>query len=130
MKKNNSNTIATIDEFIGYVNSTKDHSKEFDCEIKDIEIRHYEFETFEKHEMLINFKLDDIGLEIIKPLLVSNKTETEYRQFMAELSMSFGHDPIYASEMIGMEGKITLKTEMVDGELKIRILNFESTSMR
>lgn len=130
MKKDNNNAIVTIEEFIEYIDSTEDRSQEFDCEIKDIEIRHYVFDTFEKHEMLINFKLDDIGLEIIKPLLVSNEAGTEYRQFMEEMSQNFGFDPIYALDMIGMEGKITLKTEMVDGELELRILDFVTTSMR
>lgn len=93
MKKDNNNAIVTIEEFIEYIDSTEDRSQEFDCEIKDIEIRHYVFDTFEKHEMLINFKLDDIGLEIIKPLLVSNEAGTEYRQFMEEMSQNFGFDP-------------------------------------
>jgi hypothetical protein len=130
MKKDNSNTIVTIDEFIRYIDSTKDHSKELDCDIKNILIRHYEMEAFEKHEMVIFFRIKDIGFEIIKPLLVSNEAGTEYQQFMEEMSQNFGFDPIYALDMIGMEGKITLKAEMVDGELELRILDFVTTSMR
>ncbi|URN83906.1 hypothetical protein [Acetobacterium wieringae] len=130
MKKNNNNEIVTMDEFIRYIYSTKSHSKEFDGKIESIEIRRYKFRTFEKHEMLIKFKLDDIGLEIIKPLLVSNEVGTEYQQFMAELSLSFGFDPIYASDMIGMKGKITLMTEKVEGELALIISDFVTTTMR
>lgn len=117
--------INKLDELMQHIHGREGHEMDFDCEIKNVKILDYKFETFERKEMLVVYSLSEIGLEVIQPMMVAYGDKSKYQQFMIEVSGAFTWEPYELVHLIGLRGKVTLKTEMDDENQRLTVLKFE-----